>query len=179
MPNPRLALLAALLLCAPLLHAQNADSSETLKPAQPEQSYLLTLTLTVTDHGKKSIDQTYTLAASQRSNPSPSVRDGDRIPISTGTEGGKSQIQYLDIGTNIDFRDLHLIGSSLAMIISVENSSVAPDPSDKSDPIIRNTHYSMSPVAPIGKQITVYSSSDGATGHKVEIQLLVQQLPSK
>lgn len=177
MPNPRLVLLAALLLCAPLLHAQNADSSEATKAAVPEQSYLLTLTLTVTDHGKKSIDQTYTLAASQRS--APLIRDGDRIPISTGTEGNKTQIQYLDIGTNIDFRDLRLAGSSVAMFISVENSSVAPDPGDKNDPIIRNTHYSMSPVAPLGKQITVYSSSDAATGHKVEIQLLVQPLPSK
>jgi hypothetical protein len=170
-------LLCASLLCPPLLHAQTATSSEPQNAAQPEQSFLLTLTLKVTDHGKATIDQTYTLAATPKS--APFVRDGDKIPITTGTEGGNTQFQYIDLGTNIDFGDVHLVGSSLAMNIKVEISSVAPDATRKDDPIIRNTRYSISPAVPIGKQIVIYSSSDAATGHKVEIQLLVQPAPSK
>ena len=182
MPAKRLTLIA-LLLCAPLLypsflHAQTATSPEPQNAAQPEQSFQLTLTLKVTDHGKATIDQTYTLAATPKS--APFVRDGDKIPITTGTEGGNTQFQYIDLGTNIDFTDVHLVGSSLAMTIKVEISSVAPDATNKKDdPIIRNTRYSISPAAPIGKQIVIYSSSDAATGHKVEIQLLVQPSPSK
>lgn len=181
MPTKRLTLIAFLLctplLCPPLLHAQEPDNSQSQKATGTEPSFLLTLTLHVTDHDKPTIDQAYTIAATPKY--SPFVRDGNRIPISTGSEGGKSQIQYIDLGTNIDFTDVRLVGSSLAMTIKVEISSVAPDATGKDDPIIRDTRYSISPAVSIGKQVTIYSSSDAATGHKVEIQLLVQPLPSK
>jgi hypothetical protein len=170
-------ILALLLSTAPLLHAQDADKPSSSQAAQPEQSFQLTLTLKVTDHGKVITDQTYLLAATERH--APSIRDGDKYPISTESDGGKVQYQYIDVGTNIDFRDLHLLGSSLAMTINIENSSAVPDAVLKGTPVIRNTRYAVSPVAPIGKQITIYSSNDPANGHKVEIQLLVQPLSTK
>jgi len=170
-------ILALLLLSTPFIRAQDTDKPGASQTAQPEQSFLLTLTLKVTDHGKLITDQTYSLAANERH--APSIRDGDKYPITTETDGGKTQFQYIDVGTNIDFRDLHFLGSSLAMTINVENSSAVPDVILKGTPVIRNTRYSVSPVAPIGKQITIYSSNDPANGHKVEIQLLVQPLSAK
>jgi len=170
-------ILALLLLSTPLLRAQDADKLGASQTAQPEQAFLLTLTLKVTDHDKLITDQTYSLAANERH--APSVRDGDRYPITTETDGGKTQFQYVDVGTNIDIRDLRFLGSSLAMTINVENSSAIPDPVLKGTPIIRNTRYAVSPVVPLGKQITIYSSNDPASGHKVEIQILVQPLPTK
>jgi hypothetical protein len=184
-------ILALLLLSAPLIRAQDSDKPGASQTAQPEQSFLLTLTLKVTDHGKLITDQTYSLAASDvkakgvftgsvlNEQHAPSIRDGNRYPITTETGGGKTEFQYVDVGTNIDFKDLRSLGSSVAMTINVENSSAIPDATLKGTPIIRNTRYSVSPVAPIGKQITIYSSNDPANGHKVEIQLLVQPLPIK
>jgi len=184
-------ILAVLLLSAPIIHAQDANKPETPQSAEFEKSFLLTLTLKVTDHGKLITDQTYSLAAADvkakgglsgsafNEQHAPSIRDGNKYPITTETGAGKTEFQYVDVGTNIDFRDLHFLGSSVAMTINIENSSAVPDAVLKGTPVIRNTRYSVSPIAPIGKQITVYSSNDPTNGHKVEIQLLVQPLSSK
>jgi hypothetical protein len=179
MPHIRLTL-AALLLAAPLLHAQGADKPPAGQD-EPRESFQFILTLKITDQGKVTTDQTYTLTAIN-STPgsfnfqSPSVRDGDRIPIAVNTDGDKTQIQYIDVGTNIDLRDLRKVGSLLAMHIEIENSAAIPNPEVKSDPIIRNTRYSISPAVPIGKQTSIYSSGDALNGHKVEIQLLAKPL---
>jgi len=174
----------AVLLAAPLLlHAQAADtpknpSSEASHPPS-EESFLATLTLKILDHAKKTTDQSYSLAI--RTTPkSSSVREGNRIPIVSGTEGHTDQVQYqyIDLGTNIDMVNVKRVGSLIAIDIKVEISATAAEIEGKLGPTIRDAKYSVNPAVPVGKQVTVYSSTDGVTGRKVEIQILVEPIPA-
>jgi len=167
--------LAALLLFAPMLQAQGAEKPQTGDGPKPELSFLLTLTLKVSDHGKKLTDQTYTLTALTHG-PGPSVRDGDRVPITVSTKGNDTEFQYVDTGTNIDITEVKDFGSFISMNIKVEKSAAVPNPANKDEPIVRDTRYSISPAVPLGKTITVYSCTDVLSGHTVEIQLLAQPL---
>ena len=178
MTGPRLILAALLcaapLLAAPRLHAQDAEKPQhqAIEPSSQE-SYLLTLTIKISDHGKVTTEQTSTFTANSRST-SPSSRDGDRIPVVTGSEGGKTQIQYIDMGTLIDILDVKKLGSALACNVRIEISAPIPSPTLKDDPIIRGNKFSVSPAIPLNKQVTIYSSSDAVTGRKIEIQLEAQ-----
>ena len=116
----KVVVLAALLTATPLVRAQDADKPQPVyaqeisktpdatSQTQPEP-YQITVTLKITDHGKLTTDQTFTLAAATQGPgiefASPSVRDGDRIPVRTGSNS--SQFQYVDTGTDIDVEHLH------------------------------------------------------------------------
>jgi len=182
-------LLAALLLVTPLCDAQSSDKSSTsqVSQAQPtaEEPFLITLTLKTSDHGKLTTDQSYTLSVTTDHGAglspltragSGNVREGNRIPIVTGSEGGKSQVQYVDAGTNIDLSNVKRMNSLVALNVKVEVSGVVPETAGKDDPILRQRVYSINPVLPVGKQVIVYSSTDATTGQKVEIQVLVQPI---
>jgi hypothetical protein len=178
--HPRF-LFAVVLLASPLVHAQAGDPAQSPvpqanQPAAPE-SFLVTLTLKTTDHAKKSTDQSYTMAVMTHAGSS-NVREGDRIPIVTGMDGGKSQVQYVDAGTNIDLVNVKRVGTLVAIDVKVEISGVVPETAGKADPTLRQTTYSVNPVVPVGKQITVYSSTDAVSGRKVDIQILVEPIPT-
>ncbi len=179
-------LLVPLLLASSLVHAQATSPLSPLTSPNPseQESFLVTLTLKTSDHDKPISDQKFTVAVLTKAGNS-NVREGDRIPIVTGTYGGdpktasqSSQVQYIDLGTHIDVNNAKRINGLVAVDIKVEMSGVAPESSGKDDPIIRQHAYSISPAVPLGKQITVYSSTDSVTGHKAEIQILVQPIPA-
>lgn len=175
MKTARLAL-AALLLAAPLSLAPLAHAQTTEK-AESSESYLITLALKISDKGKVISDQTYTLAATTNSHMTPpAVRDGDRVPITVDSEGGKTNIQYIDTGTNIDLREIKQMGELVVLNINMESSLAVPNSALQGDPTIRQTRYTLTPSVRPGKAVTIYSSNDTTTGHKVEIQLTLQPL---
>ena len=191
LPLLTLSLLLLILLASPLLQAQ---TEEAKRPADTQESYVLTLTLKITDQAKVTTNQVYTLTAVNalhlgnglpsfsdggKEFSSPSVRDGDKVPIVASTDGDKTQIQYIDTGTNIDIENLIKIGPLLAMHIKIENSTALPNPASKDEPIIRQTRYSIGPAVTIGKLSTIYSSTDAVDGHRVEILLLAKPLETK
>lgn len=172
--------LTTLFFAATLVHAQDAKAPDTGPQAQPEP-YQITVTLKITDHGKLTTDQTFTLAAATQVHSSeftpPSVRDGDRIPVPTDKNG--SQYQYVDTGTDIDVEHLRQIGPLLGMQLKIVNSGALPSPASQTAPIFRTLRYSLVPVVPLGKLATIYSSGDGINSQKVEIQLLANPLSAK
>ena len=178
----RLASLSLLLLAGTLLYGQSPDATKSVDIREP---YVLTLTLKITDQGKVTTNQTYTLTAltansnATREFSNGNVRDGDKVPVVSGGEGDKTQIQYVDTGTNIDVDSLQKNGSMLVMHITIENSAAIANPNSKEEPIIRQTRYKISPVVVSGTTSTIYSSSDAANGHKVEISLLAKPLETK
>jgi len=169
-------ILAAMLLVSPLLRAQQSPLPPA-NEASTQESFLVTLTLKTTDHEKKTIDQSYTMAVMTHAGPS-NVRAGDRIPLVVGMDGTKNSMQYIDVGTNIDLVNAKTIGSLFAVDIKVEISAAVPETLSKLDPTIRQAAYSVYPVVPIGKAVTVYSSTDSVTWHKVEIQIQVEPIPA-
>ncbi|MFC5862745.1 hypothetical protein ACFPT7_10625 [Acidicapsa dinghuensis] len=178
MRNHRL-LLLCLLFVLPMACAQEPQSATAEAPGTTAP-YQLTLTLVVTDHGKKTIDQSYTLAAASRGKGSPfgnpSVRDTDHVPVPTAP--GSSTYQYVDVGTNIDVDSLRQIDSMLGMQLRIENdAAIASDA--QGQPVRRRLAYSLVPIVPLGKLTTIFSSGDGINAQKVEIQLLAQPLGAK
>jgi hypothetical protein len=176
----KILVVAAFLFASQLVRAQDQPAtSEGTFPALSEP-YQITITLKITDHSKLTIDQTFTLAAASEARTgfnAPSVRDGDRIPISTG--GSPLQYQYVDTGTNIDVEHLRKIGPLLGLQLKIENSGALSSPGAQTAPIIRTLRYALTPVVPLGKSILIYSSGDGINSQKVDIQLLVQPLSAK
>lgn len=188
----RFLILTMLFVAATLVQAQDtAKAPDTGPQVQPEQyqPYQLTLTLKITDHGKLTTDQTFTLAVTNRTVHGsdfdrPSMRDGDRVPITTEKTGLNTQFQYVDLGTNIDIQNLLKLGSLLGMTLRIESSTIvppaeAPHTGVPDQPILRTLKYSLVPIVPLGKLTTIYSSGDGVNSQKVEIQLLANPLGTK
>ncbi len=177
--------LTALFLAVPLVRAQDTAKASDANTQSPEP-YQITLTLKITDHGKLTTDQTFTLAAANQVRGSnfanPSVRDGDRIPVAT--DGSNLHFDRLDVGTNIDVQNLVKIGSLVGMMLRIESNTVippaeAPHTDVPGQPITRTLRYALVPIVPLGKLTTIYSSGDGVSSQKVEIQLLAQPLGAK
>ena len=174
-------ILTTLFLAIPSIRAQDKSTTAEASPQAPPEPYQLTVTLKITDHGKLTTDQTFTLTAATqvRSSefPPPSVRDGDRIPVPTDKNG--TQYQYVDTGTDIDVDHLRKIGPLLGMQLRIVNNSALPPPATQTAPILRTLRYSLVPVVLLGKPTSIYSSGDGINSQKVEIQLLANPLDAK
>ena len=69
------------------------------------------------------------------------VKQGSRLPIVTGTADAKTQVQYLDLGLNIE-ASLEGSGDGLRLHSRVEQSSVSGEKAGigAEDPIIQQTH---------------------------------------
>lgn len=105
---------------------------------QVKPVYRLTFTLTEVVGNKRQPSQKFTLdaVAGQRAR----LKQGTRIPVTTGTysaeKGAQNQIQYLDVGVNIDVTPSAVSGGVL-LTASVERSSVTADHSvTTTEPVI-------------------------------------------
>lgn len=57
-----------------------------------------------------------------------SIRAGTRIPIPLGAPGTENNIQYMDVGVNIDCNGVHLNNGQLVLSVNAEVSTLAMDP---------------------------------------------------
>lgn len=101
-------------------------------------------------------------------------------PGATGNDDLEIQYQYLDVGVNIDTRNVHEIGRQLAVQLKAEVSSLADSaPSFVSklpnDPVIRQNMWQASVIIPVGKPTVVFSSD--AFDSKGSMQLVVSATP--
>jgi hypothetical protein len=133
--------------------------------------------------GKPVNGRTYTgIASTNRKDLNISIRTGSRIPISTGassaSSGSQSQIQYVDVGVNIDLRDaVHEVGNAVAFTLVAEVSSLAsnPGPLGPANPVIRQNRWQASVLIPVGKPTVVFNSDDLDT--KGSMQVTVKATP--
>ena len=98
------------------------------------------------------------------------IRTGSRVPIVTGgrfaSQGDSKmdyQYQYVDVGVNIDTREVREVGHQLGMLLKAEVSSLAESstPSSSaltSDPVIRQNSWQAPVLIPIGKPTVVFKS---------------------
>jgi hypothetical protein len=151
----------------------------------------LQVLLTEYDGTKKiaSLPYTMSLTATPESKPqrgSTQLRDGVRVPILTRSKTGEDSVQYIDVGTNIDARDVHIEGDLYSVDFTIERSSLvvrmdnneakewAPgDPSPGSQPLIRDFRNSFTMQVREGHVTETTVASDPMSGHvlKVEVSL--------
>lgn len=190
MMNPRL-LLAALLLTAPLLYAQDdaqkieaqkveislAPAKEATQPQKepnvPHEPYRITINFKTTDGSKITTQRSYSLVATTAS-INPSIRDRSQVPTKF-----HESYNYQYPKTNVDIRSFGKEGDNVyfGLVISTTDIATGQDPNA---PVITHDHeYTVSPTLTIGKLTTVYSAVDAVNDTKVEVQVLVQPLNIK
>jgi hypothetical protein len=179
------ALLAlALAPCVATAQGEKPAKPESETPATPEpkapkpepRPYQLTISVKESNSGKPVLEKIYelTVIADDNRYSRQNLRDGDRIPY----QSEKGQ-QYEDVGTNIDATDALRRGETLAVNLHLTSSALVPTPNyNPGGNLPQISQWSVGVVAVLlpNKPTIVYSTTDGISGHKVEIQATAQLL---
>jgi hypothetical protein len=151
-----------------------ASPAKSAAPAQESHFYHLEFVVKeIGPDGKVVNSRSYTtMCASNRSGRSGSIRTGSRMPIYTGD---RSQIQYIDLGINLDIQHVTPIGSDLAMDINVEVSGAAESQATDTHPtpIIRQNRWESAVLLSLGRPTIIFSSDDLSSKGKVQVELTV------
>ncbi|MFT4114006.1 hypothetical protein [Silvibacterium sp.] len=129
--------------------------------------------------GKVVNARNYKTAISTGSGLSPvAVRTGTKLPVQTADKDSVIQIQYIDVGVNIDCRDAKETPDGLALKVSAEISSLAGSgsPGVGGSPIIRQNKWETATVVAPGKPTTILSSDDLDSKGKMEVELTATQI---
>jgi hypothetical protein len=184
--NLKSALLPAALLACFLPVVSAAQQQQSLAQPKPlAHSYRLTYTLTVSDAGKRTGVQHFTMTISAPTNRG-TMKLGEKIPVVTGSynsegksTGSQTQFTYLDVGLNIS-ATLTEEPNGVQLVSKVEQSSAAPVPAkilDISEPIIRQMVLeNTSSVAP-GKAVVIGSLDIPDSTRHSDIEVTVEQMP--
>lgn len=148
---------------------------------RPQKTWRLTYTLAESDSGKRIGVQhlSLVLASGQRT----TLKQGDKIPVMTGTyqakgdtQGAQTQFQYLDIGMNFD-ATIEDLPSGLYLKTKVEQSSLADEHMSgplAPEPILRQTSLEGVSVITPGKPLTLGSVDvPGSTRH-IDIEVVAE-----
>lgn len=113
-----------------------------------------------------------TILASDGSTQTNQIRSGDRVPIRSNFNE-KGDISYIDIGVNIDCRQVQEMGDKLAMVVKAEISSVpaGTDINSIGDPIIRQFQWNSDVVVSPGVATTIFSSDDVSSKTKTQVEV--------
>ncbi len=182
--------LAILVLVVPRLLAQDKEKSGSeAKSAQTEKTVTpLRVQVVFTEfEGDKKIGNlpyTFLVNADDRGLPA-AVRMGLRVPIETSSNTGAKQLQYQDVGTNIDGRAAKADDGRFFLSLSVERSSVyLPGTGGKpaavggseissAQPIVQQFRTQVNLLIRDGQTIQSTVATDPVTGHvtKVDVTL--------
>lgn len=153
--------------------------SETVKPKGPQ----LKVEFIFSEYeGEKKIKVLpYTLVVLPgndiRSSDFSKLRIGDRIPVATGTESGKVQFQFIDVGTSIDCRAFSVGEGRYQLALNLERSWVqgeAPVSDAKPSPSIIKQYE-----LPIIRQFRSESSLNLVDGQKIETTFATDPVSGK
>lgn len=147
---------------------------------RPKKLYRVTYTVSESENGKRTGAQHYSLVVAD--DRKATLKQGSRVPIVTGTVPGEdtktvpgsTQVQYLDVGLNIEAT---IRGVSLRT--KVEESSVAPEKSNVGiqDPIVQQTMLEGAPTFVPGKPLTLGSIDMPGSARHQDIEVVVELLP--
>lgn len=98
----------------------------------------------------------------------PSIRAGTKLAVQTGN----GNFQYIDLGMNIDCRNIVVVGNRLAMHVTAVLSSIgSPNKPSNFPPLIHQNRWSSGVIIPIGKSSVLFSSQDPASTRTVELDV--------
>jgi type II secretory pathway component GspD/PulD (secretin) len=144
---------------------------------RPKKVYRVTYTITESDGGKKAGVQHYSLVVAVDNKSA--FKQGNRVPIVTGTidkdtSSPMTQIQYLDVGVNIE---AYVTGVGLHT--KIEQSSVADEKSNVGiqDPLVRQTMLEATSTFTPGKAIALGSIDIPGTTRHQDIEVVAELVP--
>jgi hypothetical protein len=164
-----------LLLIAGLSVTLAAAQSSSNQPAAPLKYYkadFLVKEVDATGHTVNSRSYSTILLTDNNGGTPKQIRSGDRIPIRVKTTD-KGDIQYIDIGVNIDCRSVHELDQKLALTVTAEVSSVpaGTDLNSTLDPLIRQFKWNADVLIAPGVPTTIFSSDDVSSKTKVQVEM--------
>jgi hypothetical protein len=141
--------------------------------AEPAKFYKLEFVLREVQGAKVLNARTYSaVAATGRMSE---IRSGTKIPY-VSKQGGTTEFQQIDIGVNIDVKEIKEVQNRLNFNIFVEISSIAegaPDPTDH--PVVRQNRWTSNTTVPFKKPTLLFSSD--STDAKTQTQVEVTAMP--
>jgi type II secretory pathway component GspD/PulD (secretin) len=107
------------------------------------------------------------------------LKQGSKVPLVTGTVstsgGPQTQVQYLDIGLNID-ASIEESGEGIKLNTQVEQSTVAEEKSGlgTQDPIIRQTKLEGTSILTADKPLTLGSMDIPGSARRLDIEVVME-----
>jgi len=174
------ALIGVLMLPPAVMRATGQDAPAPKRAAdvsEPGHSYRLDFTLSELEDGKKMNSREYSM--SLNAGDQNEIKIGTRVPV----EVKQSEIQYLDVGTNIwsrlrDRADVQWLSNDVMLNIRSELSNFAiPDQQAQGmRPTIRQIRIDSSVIATPGKQMIVGSADDPNSKRQFQLEVLVTKV---
>ncbi len=161
------------LFCSTTVRAQDVSQNQP-NPKKSDITAAVTplrvqVVFTEFDGDKKvaSLPYTFTVNADERRvRPNSQVRNGVRVPVSTG----KDQYTYMDVGTNIDCSALQQDDGRFKLSMTIDRSSISPD-SQGGNPVVRQFRAEINPVLKDGQTIESIAATDPFSGHVYHVSV--------
>ena len=121
------------------------------------------------DDNKVINTRTYSLTVSDKAPGS--IRTGSRVPVSTGNN--PTQFTYIDLGVNIDCRDVRELPGQLTLSVSADISAANTETGSSSNPnpVIRQYKWGSTVIVPFRKATHIFSSEDLGSKRKFQLEL--------
>lgn len=143
------------------------------RPPEQSNSYKLNFIVKEVSAGKVNNTREYeTLLRTGTLSEAAQIRAGDRVPI-VGKDGN---INYLDVGVNIDIRNVSDTANGLRLQVYVTLGKAEHDPAYP-NPIIRQTQWSGNVTVPLRKPTTLFSSDSVDSKTQTQLELTATPLP--
>jgi hypothetical protein len=166
-----------------LVVARSGALGQTNSVPSPVQAglktYRLTYTLTETDGGKRLGTQHFAMIVV--SGRKTVLKQGNRVPLVAGsvsTSGGaQTQVQYLDVGLNID-ASIEESPDGVKLNTAVEQSSIAEEKSGlgPQDPIVRQAKLEGTSILNAGKPLILGSMDIPSTARRLDIEVVMDNV---
>lgn len=144
---------------------------------RPKKVYRVTFTITESDGGRKTGTQHFSLVAADGNKSY--VKQGNRVPIVTGSfdkdgAGPTTQIQYLDVGINIE-----AAVTGVGLRTKIEQTSVSDEKSNVGiqDPLVRQTTMEATSTFVPGKAVALGSIDIPGTTRHEDIEFVAELVP--
>ena len=143
------------------------------------KTYRLTYTLTETEGGKRVGTQHFAMIVV--SGRKTVLKQGNRVPLVTGsvsTSGGaQTQVQYLDIGLNID-ASIEESADGVKLNTAFEQSSIAEEKSGlgTQDPIVRQARLEGTSILTAGTPLILGSMDIPSTARRLDIEVVMEHV---
>ncbi len=163
--------------CFPLF-AENAVAQEASKEKQtketvaekqpkPVSAYRLEFSLREMEEGERVNARSYAMLVEEDNWGR--IRVGSKVPITTG----EKQIQYMDVGVNIDCR-VRERENYLLLDTTIEMTSfVSPEGASgvAGNPVLRHLRSQVATAIPLAKPALISIADDTATKHRYEVEV--------
>ena len=134
--------------------------------AAPPKFYRLDFIVKAVEGSRVLNSRTYSTIVSTENGANVAIRTGTKVPIQNGTS-----YTYADVGVNIDCNRVHETEGGLALNVSADLSSLPPEATNSTIPVIRQNSWRSPVIVQIRKPTVLFSSDDLTSKQQMQLEL--------